>query len=56
MDAIMHFLGICGDAPAHIDLLDILFYGGISIFYPFVLYVKSLITKDYDKKETNSED
>ncbi|MFW5847807.1 MAG: hypothetical protein ACOCVF_02725 [bacterium] len=55
MDAILHFLGLCADSPAHIDLLDILFYGGFSIFYPFFLYIKSLFTKDYKDEKIDTE-
>lgn len=56
MDVLMHFLGICGDSHAHIDLLDILIYGGLSTFYPFFLYIKFLFTKKYlndDKEKIN---
>ena len=28
MDVVMHIFGTCGDAHAHLDLLDILFMGG----------------------------
>jgi hypothetical protein len=29
MDVIMHFLGLCGDAPTHLDLLDVLLMGSV---------------------------
>lgn len=38
MDAILHVFGVCGDAHAHLDLMDILLMGGG--LTPIVVYIK----------------
>ena len=35
MDAILHIFGVCGDAPVHLDLLDVFLIGA-----PIGMYVK----------------
>ena len=41
MESVLHIIGLCSDTHSHIDIIDILFYGGISS--SFFLYMRSSI-------------
>ena len=60
MESIFHFIGICGDAHSHFDILDLLLFGGTSMplliyFIKFkiktiLFYIKFLFKKKWKKK------
>lgn len=47
MDAILHVLGVCGDAHSHLDLIDVLFMGTTAS--PIIILIK-LKVKSWVKK------
>jgi hypothetical protein len=57
MEAIMHIIGTCGDAPAHLDLLDILLMSSVVPFGVYLKYkwhtIKSYTNAKF-RKRTNS--
>ncbi len=42
MEAILHFLGLCGDSGIHLDLSDIFLSNAIDFNY-FYFYLRNLI-------------
>jgi hypothetical protein len=41
IDAILHTLGLCGDAHSHIDLLDLLITGAFT--HPTLIWIKECV-------------
>lgn len=52
MEIIQHALGLCGDNHSHLDLMDILIYGGSGVTAAG-FYFKSKIKSFWDKLKGN---
>ncbi len=52
MDAILHIFGVCGDAPVHLDLLDVFLIGApIGMYVKWKWYsIKSFISGKFRKR------